>query len=494
MKSAVEPRMNSSTDIIFAQSSASGRSAISLHRISGPSCLQRLGHLFRTFKRTSESEWTPDAEIKFSHCHARYGVVVDENNAVIDDCLMTYYQAPLSYTGEETIELSCHGNPLITTRLHSLLRKYGCRDALPGEFTQRAFLNGKLDLTRAEAIDQLIHADSAAGLDLARKATSGTINRFSINIRSRLITVMSYFEAHIDFAEDEIGNYCADSQIFELKRISDELKQLRDSYDSGLKLRDGQKVVFVGEPNAGKSSLYNSLLGQDRAIVTDIPGTTRDVVEDKLTLKGHEFVLLDTAGIRTTEDKVEKIGVTRTISSAMSADILCYLIDPTKLSENTFETDLKAALNRLQTDLQMERRPTEVIVFTKCDLWSPEICERVRETTVALSSQTHISVSTSSQGNQHDQLTNILIELRQRLLNQGARSEVPILISKRQQDKADAALQSLSEAMRLIKKDDYPEKIASLLIATTQHLTDVVGEVGNEDILRNIFSNFCIGK
>jgi tRNA modification GTPase len=486
--------MNSSTDTIFAQSSAFGRSAISLHRISGTSCLQRLNHLLKTVQKTSENEWIPGTQLKLSHGQTRYAFVIDDNNQVIDDCLITYFASPMSYTGEETLELSCHGNPLITTKLHSLLRKHGCRDALPGEFTQRAFLNGKLDLTRAEAIDQLIHAESDAGLTLARNASSGAINKFSHNVRNRLVSVMSYFEAHIDFAEDEIGNYSASTQTNELKSICTELIQLRDSYNSGLKLRDGQKVVLVGEPNAGKSSLYNSLLGQERAIVTDIPGTTRDVVEDKLRINGQDFVLLDTAGIRTTSDTVERIGVTRTISSALTADILCYLIDPSNFNTDSFENELHAALARLQSDLKLATKPAEVIVFTKSDLWNQEIKACVSTASASISGQGLSSASCSSQLENNKQLTDVLTGLREKLLNAGLGNEVPTLISKRQQDKTDAAVQTLTEAISLVEKDDYPEKIASLLIATTQLLTEVIGEVGNEDVLANIFANFCIGK
>lgn len=494
MKSTVERSMNSATDTIFAQSSAIGRSAISVHRISGPACLQKLNHLLRAVTKTPENEWIPGSELRLMHGRSLYGFILDTDQSVIDDCLVSFFQAPLSYTGEDTLELSCHGNPLITSRLHSLLRKIGCRDALPGEFTQRAFLNGKLDLTRAEAIDQLIHAESAAGLELARNATCGSINKFSHTIRNRLITVMSYFEAHIDFAEDEIGNYSADTQTHELNLICNELLQLRDSYSSGLKIRDGQKVVFIGEPNAGKSSLYNSLLGAERAIVTDIPGTTRDVVEDKLRLQGHEFVISDTAGIRDTNDTVEKIGVSRSLASATNADILCYLIDPTKLSIESFETELQDGLSRLQTGLSKSIKPLEIIVFTKSDSWNTDMKNCVQAATAARLQQGLACVATSSQTEQNIDLINALIEMSVSLLNRGSAGHVPILISKRQQDKTNLAIESLTEALRLIQENDYPEKIASLLIATTQHLSDVIGEVGNEDILTNIFSNFCIGK
>lgn len=486
--------MSPSTDTIFAQSTATGRSAIAVHRISGPLSLALLRDHFRTIKKGHDEILAPGPVLSLKHGLARYGFIVDDDFSIIDDCLITYFKAPLSYTGEETIEVSCHGNPLITAKLHSLLRKRGCRDALPGEFTQRAFLNGKLDLTRAEAIDQLIHAESAEGLELARKATSGSINKFSKAIKDRLVAVMSYFEAHIDFAEDEIGSYSAESQTVELRRIRDDIIQLRDSYESGLKIREGLKVVFIGEPNAGKSSLYNSLLGHERAIVTDIPGTTRDVVEDKLRIQGHEFVLLDTAGIRDTEDKVEKIGVTRTISSALSADILCYLIDPSQLNVEDFDSELSSSVRTLRESIQHSAQIEEVIVFTKSDSWSPDITHKVAEAEKSWQKLGCTSVATSSHTLQNEMLLDSLIQSRERLLNRNSHREIPVLISKRQQDKAQSAVHSLNEAITLLEKDDYPEKIASLLIATTQHLSDVIGEVGNEDVLTNIFSNFCIGK
>lgn len=485
--------MNPSTATIFAQSSAFGRSAIAVHRVSGPESVRLLQGAFRTAQRQGD-EIVPGATLNHQHAVSRYGFVVDDDGRVIDDCLITYFQAPHSYTGEDTFEISCHGNPLITAKLHSVLRKKGCREALPGEFTQRAFLNGKLDLTRAEAIDQLIHSDTTAGLELARKATSGTINKFSNSIKARLIAVMSYFEAHIDFAEDDVGDYASHTQKAELIDIQNQLIQLRDSYESGLKIREGLKVVFVGQPNAGKSSLYNTLLGHERAIVTEVPGTTRDVVEDKLLIKGHDFILLDTAGLRATEDTVEKIGVQRTISSAKDADIICFLVDPTGLSSTAFEKELDALLRELKGNTQTTHPQHSIVVFTKQDLWTSDRLELVSRSVSSLRESGCEAVISSSMNGQSEHCMEAILQTGLKILSQSASGQTPVLISKRQQDKADLAVQSLNEAIRLIECNDFPEKIASLLIATTHHLTDVIGEVGNDDVLAHIFSNFCIGK
>lgn len=484
-----------STDTIFAQSTAKGRSAIALHRISGSDCFEKISNLIKCPTQNDDGASTPGKPLELKHSTSKYGFLIDEHGSVVDDCVFTLFKAPNSYSGDETLEIACHGNPFISARLHSLLRRMGFRDALPGEFTQRAFLNGKLDLTRAEAIDQLIHSDTAAGIELARKASTGSIGKHSRELRERLVSVMAYFEAHIDFAEDEVGSYRSEIQTKELTSIKNSVQLLFESYVSGIKIREGIKIVFLGEPNAGKSSLYNTLLGSDRAIVTDIPGTTRDVVEDRLTLSGRDFVLMDTAGVRETSDKIEKIGVDRSISSAKKADIICFIIDPTLHDEKDLGRHIANGLENLRTPLQgMSRFTEEIVVLSKNDTWNDALKNQFERLKLESESNNLSLVSCSSTNSDADWLKTELEKKYDLIVNCGRTGESPILISQRQQDKAKLAMETLEHAISLTHKNDFPEKIASLLLLTAQHLADLVGEIGTEDVLTNIFSNFCIGK
>jgi tRNA modification GTPase len=485
----------SAHDAIFALSSAKGRSAISLHRISGSRVLEvvlpylipakiRSGSADRKYFRTSD----------FEHAKSKYVTVSGSDGNIIDDCVVTFFNGPSSFTGEDTLEISTHGNPLITARLHSLLRAIGLREAKPGEFTQRAFLNGKLDLTRAEAIDQLIHTETEAGLDLARSASEGRISQVADRIKEQLTGIMSYFEAHIDFADDEVGSYESKSKVDELLHIDSELRKLADSFSAGLKLREGLRVSFLGTPNAGKSSLYNALLGYERAIVTDVPGTTRDIVEDRLKIKNCDFILLDTAGLRTTDDQVEKIGVARTIQSSSAADIVCIVLDPSQLDAGSFAESFQNESAKLLSHLNRRKNQCVLSVLTKQDNWTPEFRKSVDLHVTKLRSSGHEIACTSSSSNNTAELTELLEKYHNRLTAETVTPESAVLISQRQYDKVQLARQSLGAAIDLVQKNDFPEKVASMLIQTAQHTCDIVGEIGTEDVLEKIFSSFCIGK
>lgn len=482
-------------DTIFALSSARGRAALAVHRLSGPKCLSALRpYLRKVGNKTNDSSIKEPLASEFRHSAQRYCYIVDEGGSIVDDCLLTYFESPKSFTGEDTVEICTHGNPLISARLHSLLRRLGLREARPGEFTQRAFLNGKLDLTAAEAIDQLIHSESQAGIELARQASEGRINAVSRELKTRLTAAMAYFEAHIDFADDEVGGYDGQSQRELLRSIRKDLVKLSDSFTVGLKIREGLKVAFWGSPNAGKSSLYNALLGTERAIVTDIPGTTRDVLEDRLTLGHRDFVILDTAGIRETEDTVEKIGVARTISSAQSADLVCLIVDPTATNPEQLEESVQTQLKACEEVLSLSPRPRLLVVLTKSDCWSEALKSKVEFLSENLSKRDLRLCQTTSAQNQIAEFVDALQQEYDRILESGQGKESVYLISERQRDKTLLAIQSLDAAEQLIATNDFPEKIASMLIQTAQHISEIVGEIGTDDVLENIFSSFCIGK
>lgn len=487
--------ITSDSETIFALSTAKGRAAIALHRISGSQSVSALLPFLCSPTDTNQKNSPLQfKKLTLKHSVSRYCNVIDSSGQTIDDCIVTFFAGPQSYTGEDTLEISAHGNPLITARLHSLFRTIGMREARPGEFTQRAYLNGKLDLTRAEAIDQLIHADTQAGIDLARQASQGKISRVSESLRYRLTQALTYFEAHIDFANDEVGNYDATCQLPLLVQIRSELEALAHSFRVGLRMRDGLRIAFIGIPNAGKSSLYNALLGYERAIVTDVPGTTRDVVEDHLAIDGRDFILLDTAGIRQTDDPVEKIGVTRSIESAKKSDLLCIVLDPMSLASDDIANSILSTKDTLTKNITNLENKELLIVLTKSDTWSAETQQKV-SSAIGLLKNFRTNVCATSASN--DDLKDLICILERHYdqnLYQGMSGESAILISERQHDKTRLAIQSLDMAIDSTQKNDYPEKIASNLLLAARHVSDIVGEIGTDDILESIFSNFCIGK
>lgn len=487
-----------SNDTIFALSSATGRAAISLHRISGAGCLQVLSRFLRVPGRHGQNETNVSSRTQnFEHSQARYTALVNGKGAVIDDCLITFFSGPRSYTGEDTLEICAHGNPLITASLHSLFRMLGFRDARPGEFTQRAFLNGKIDLTQAEAIDQLIHADTQMGIELAREASEGRIHAVAKELRDQITASLAYFEAHIDFADDEVGSYDAQSQLTQLSELRANLLRLSQSYSTGVKMREGIKIAFLGKPNAGKSSLYNALLGYERAIVTDIPGTTRDVVEDRLLIRNRDFVLMDTAGVRETTDTVEKLGVARSISTASLADIICLVLDASNCMADSLTSTIRAEAEDLLQSLPDVEDKKILIVLTKKDQWHQELVDAFAPMNppISVSQKTPMTIiSTSAKLTNLSELEDVLVQAHDQLLGEGRAARSAVLISKRQHDKSLMALAAVDSAIELVEKKDFPEKVASVLLSTAHHVSEIVGEIGTEDVLENIFSSFCIGK
>jgi tRNA modification GTPase len=494
--------LSSNFDTIFALASPSIRSAIHLHRISG-------GNLFEII---SSSIFTPNgkenlnlkllAENSQGKPVSRYVLIKDQNHHLIDDVILTLFPAPKSYSGEDIIEIAVHGNPLISAKLQSLLRFLGMRDAEPGEFTQRAVLNGKIDLAQAEGINQLIHTETIGGVQLARNTVAGILSKETELIRDQLISILSYLEAHIDFAPDEVGDYEPSSLIPQIEQAKVRLQALLGTYSSGLKLREGVKVALVGKPNAGKSSLYNSLLRYERAIVTNIPGTTRDTLEDRLVIQNKDFVLIDTAGIRLTTDTVEKIGVERSLKAASITDIVCLVIDIEHIEKkNRIEyifSELKAFLN--EANINKDQRILTVI--SKKDLLSDKnisglnsIAERYfaelsDHPLIECLKKKLIFTSTSDT----ELLSFELVQLYNDMTGQLAKKENPALISARQKDKVEISIKCLDEATELVLQRDYPEKISSIINQSRQALQEIVGEIHLDNVLEKIFSTFCIGK
>ncbi|APJ03958.1 tRNA uridine-5-carboxymethylaminomethyl(34) synthesis GTPase MnmE [Silvanigrella aquatica] len=494
--------MSSSFDSIFALASPSVRSAIHLHRISGRNLIKIISpYIFspngkNIYKLNYFSDMPQDKPL------SRYVLIKDQNGEMIDDVILTYFPAPKSYTGEDVIEISVHGNPLISAKLHSLLRNIGMRDAEPGEFTQRAVLNGKLDLAQAEGINQLIHTETLGGIHLARNTVDGVLSKETEDIREQLIGILSYLEAHIDFAPDEVGDYDPVSLLPQMKNAIKRLEILLGTYSSGLKLREGIKVALVGKPNAGKSSLYNSLLRYDRAIVTNIPGTTRDVLEDRLVIQNKDFVLIDTAGIRHTSDTVEKMGVERSLKTVAIADIICLVINIENIQQENINNYILSELNQFIHEVNIHSNQKILVVISKKDLllkkdihslqWLDENSILNIDKKFNMNCLIQKFIFTSIDDN--ESLSQELVNLHNEMTGQLAKKENPALISTRQKDKVEIAIKCLNEAIELVEQKDYPEKISSIINQSRQSLQEIVGEIHLDNVLEKIFSTFCIGK
>ena len=309
-------------ETISAIATAPGEGGIGIIRISGTKAIDIAKEIFVPFGKKSIDE--------YDYRYAIYGNVVREDREVIDEAICIMMKSPFSYTCEDVAEIQCHGGPIVMREILSLTYRMGARPAEPGEFTKRAFLNGRLDLSQAQAVMDVINSKTKASLQMAMDHLSGRFSDKIKNYRQELLSLIAHLEASIDFPEDDIEDTAiseAKEGIFEIKN---ELKNILASATTGIILRDGLRTAIIGKPNAGKSSLMNLLLGQDRAIVTDIPGTTRDSIEEYVNIGGIPLLLIDTAGIRFTDDIVEKIGVEKSYSFAKDAELVLAVLDGNK--------------------------------------------------------------------------------------------------------------------------------------------------------------------
>ena len=406
--------------------------------------------------------------------HARkmlLGALVTAGSAG-EPVLLVYMPGPNSYTGDDVVELHCHGGARAAKRAWDCTLAAGCRAAEPGEFTFRAFLNGKLDLTQAEAVCDLINAHSDTALHLAERQLAGALSRQIGAVRRELVDLLAECESRLDFPEEELDWRSPEECIIRLQEMRANLQRLCDGGRSGRILRDGVRVVLAGKPNAGKSSLLNLLLGQDRAIVTDIPGTTRDTLEEQVVLRNIPVRLTDTAGIRETVDPIEKFGVDRSRQSLEQAQIVFWLLDAAAADPQQELAELTRQVGRMSR---------VIAVWNKIDL-VPE-----RELPGAGVPTVRISVTAGR---------NIaaLLDAFEELVWQGRHDEEPeVAVNARQQHLLENAVALLPEAVRELERGCW-ELAGVQLRAVIDELGAVTGEQADPDILENIFSRFCIGK
>lgn len=386
-------------------------------------------------------------------------------NQVLDEAVLTFWPGPGSYTGEDLVEISCHGNPLVVETILQALQQKGARIARPGEFTERAFLHGRIDLTQAEAVLDVLHAGSERALLAAQRALAGQLRERLMEIRSGLLDLLARIEAYIDFPEEDIQPEVGEGFRKDVSRLLQAISGLLATAPLGQRLRSGYRLVLMGPPNVGKSSLLNALLGTDRAIVSPVPGTTRDTVEESIVLAGFPVRLIDTAGLRPASDPVEQQGIQRTRDAAEQADLVLALIDRTQ-SKDPCETE-------------WQRLNEKVLrVLTKSDLL------------LAFSGEGHpVSVKTGEGLESLRQL--IARRLAGHLLAPGSEE---IAVNARHAEGLQKATEALATASSSLATRAAPELVASDLRLALQALESILGVGTSEDVLDRLFAQFCIGK
>jgi len=462
------------TDTICAISTPAGTGAISVIRISGEEAISIADNIFRSAKSGKN--------LASSKSHrAHFGYIVNKSEEVIDEVLVTVFVNPYSFTGEDSVEISCHGSQYIQQQILQLLLENGCRLGLPGEFTQRAFLNGKLDLSQAEAVADLIAANSAASHRMALNQMKGSFSNELMKLREKLLKFVSLVELELDFNEEDV-EFVSRAELKELaQNIEETIAQLSNSFRLGNVLKNGIPVALVGETNVGKSTLLNVLLNEDRAIVSDIHGTTRDVIEDMVNIDGITFRFIDTAGIRDTKDKIEKLGIERTFQKIEQASIVLWLIDCTQFSER-IEWLTEAIMKRA-------KGKKIILVFNKIDKIAEEECEVLNELFECFEGE-RIHISAKKKINTR-KLQNALIKAAQ--IPELQTGDV-VVSNIRHYEALQKALDAVRRVITGLDAEISNDFVSQDIRECMHYLGEITGEISTDEVLGSIFRNFCIGK
>ena len=462
-----------SQETIVALASPSGAGAIAVIRLSGKDALTIAEQVFQSVSGKSLSKQKTHT-IHLGH--------IIEEGKVFDQVLLSIFKNPHSYTGEDVVEISCHGSTYIQQQIIQLLLRKGCRMAQAGEFTLRAFLNGKLDLSQAEAVADLISSDNAASHQIAMQQMRGGFSNEIAKLREELLNFASLIELELDFAEEDV-EFADRTQFNELlTRIEFVLKRLIDSFAVGNVIKNGIPVAIVGEPNVGKSTLLNALLNEERAIVSEIAGTTRDTIEDELVIGGIGFRFIDTAGIRETKDVVESIGIKKTFEKIEQAQVVIYIVDSSQLSVLSLNTELEKIKNKFPL------KPL-IVVLNKVD----KLSEEKLKTIVTQLTTDNRQLTTISAKNKEgiDDLKNQLLSF----VNTGAlRNNETIVTNTRHYDSLLKALEEIQKVKFGLQSNLSSDLMAIDIKQALYYFGEITGEVTNDELLGNIFANFCIGK
>jgi tRNA modification GTPase len=457
-------------DTIAAVATPAGEGGIGIVRVSGPDALAILRRMFAPAR---PGAWRP--------FRMRYGHVLAADGACVDEALAVYMRAPHSFTAEDVAEISCHGGTLVVSRVLALALYYGARPAEPGEFTMRAFANGRIDLTQAEATLDTIRARTETGLALAQAQLGGWLSRELRGVRETLLGPLAYCTALVDFPEDEVEPR---EVAPPLEVALGDLERLLASAGQGIVYRQGARAALVGRPNAGKSSLLNALLRVDRAIVTPIPGTTRDTLEETANLGGIPVVLVDTAGIAETDDPVERLGVARSRAALAAADLALLVLDAAAESRRMEEPPADAEIVAL-----LAGKPT-IVVWNKVDLLAGEECRVTSDERASPRVTRSVAVSALT-GAGIDELAEAVADV---LLGGAAPSGDRLVSNPRHRDALERAAGHVRDALAGHARGVPPDLLAVDLTAALTAIGEITGESLGEDLLATIFSTFCIGK
>ena len=485
---------------IAAISTPAGIGGLAVIRISGPDSISIVESIFRPFRQEHILTERPTHTLTF-------GTIVGDDESLVDEVVVSLYRAPHSFTGENVVEISCHGSQFIQQTLLKLLISRGCRLAEPGEFTRRAFQNGRMDLSQAEAVADLIAATSRASHRLAMSQMKGSFSRRLSALRDQLIELSSLLELELDFSEEEV-EFANRQQLRDLAaNIHSQVSALAESFRTGDAIRNGIPVTIIGETNAGKSTLLNLLLGDDKAIVSEVKGTTRDVIEDTATLDGTLLRFIDTAGIRDTDDKVERLGISRTYQRLDRAAIVVWMIDGTRLGDARLTEELaEDAIRTLRHIMPYLHREQRLIIsINKADLVSKTQLQRnlptlqgalnlaLQSADIDLTSSSELTYVTLSA--KEGTGVSLLRQAISRAVSVPDMREGDVIVTNLRHYQAltdaDAAILRVSAALEANLTGDL---IAEDLRQCNFHLGSIVGQVTNDEILSSIFSRFCIGK
>ena len=457
-------------DIICAPATVPGTGAISVIRVSGKGCLELADKIISLRKGSI-------AQSKGYTLH--FGSIFASDGSLLDEVIVSVFRAPNSYTGEDGVEISCHSSKYIVSETIGLLCEKGCRMAGPGEFTQRAYLNGKMDLAQAEAVADVIAADSKAALRVAQSQLRGEYSAAFKELRDALVRLSALVELELDFSEEEVEFASREMIIGLAESAIAKMSRLRDSYRVGNALKNGVPVAIVGAPNVGKSTLLNALLGEDRAITSDIPGTTRDTVEESIVIEGVRYRFIDTAGIRETEQMIERLGIERSLAKIRDAAIVICLLDATKKDES------EQMLSKVESLIDVENQKI-IVVANKSDLNG-----HVKEELSGLS-EGAISISALRKEGLRD--------LEKAIVKCGFADtdEHVIVTSARHYNALSSAVESLRAVVRAVREGISEELLAEDLRAAICDINSIFASTSDaitpDEVLGEVFGKFCIGK
>lgn len=457
-------------DTITAIATAPGEAGISIVRISGPSSIDILDKIFKSKKGISIREF-PQRRIVYGH------IVDREKDKVVDEVLVVYMKAPYTYTKEDVVEINCHGGIVPTRNILGLILKNGVRMAEPGEFTKRAFLNGRIDLAQAEAVMDLISAKTDKGFDVAMSQLEGSLSKDVKDVRDVIIETLAHLHVSIDYTEEDIEEITYSELLENLEFVRGQIEKLLGTTETGKIIREGLNTVIIGKPNVGKSSLLNALLRESRAIVTDVPGTTRDIIEEYLSIKGIPLKIIDTAGIRETEDLVERIGVERSKEFFNKADLIILVLDA---SQELTEED-REIIEHIE-----DKRA--IVLLNKTDL--PEKIKR-EELEELLIDKKIIRISIL-EGKGLEEIEEEIISM----VYGGAvkAKDTSFVTNVRHKNSLEKALKSIDEGIDAVNQNLPYDLIEVDIKDCYDVLGEITGDTVDDDIVNRIFANFCLGK